>query len=90
LFDDGAKDSITNRRVRSRIIRALELHGHYLAPAPGAVMSTIPQKPIFFFPTPNCGFCQSRPEAYGVADHRYAQCAYNRSGLYAVANGAAK
>jgi hypothetical protein len=43
LFDDGAKDSITDRRVRSRIIRAWELHGHYLAPAPGAVMSTAPQ-----------------------------------------------
>jgi hypothetical protein len=43
LFDDGAKDSITDRRVRSRIIRAWELHGHYLAPAPGAVISTAPQ-----------------------------------------------
>jgi hypothetical protein len=90
LFDDGAKDSIANRRVRSRIIRALELHGHYLAPAPGAVMSTAPHNADILFATRNHGLCQSRSEAYCVADHRYAQCAYNRSGSYAVANGAAK
>jgi hypothetical protein len=50
LLDYAAKDSITDRRVRSHIIRALELHGHYLAPAPGAVMSTIPQNADILFP----------------------------------------
>jgi hypothetical protein len=60
LFDDGAKDSITNRRVRSRIIRALELHGHHLAPAPGAVMSTIPQNADIPFPASGSSFCAMR------------------------------
>lgn len=42
LFDDAAKDSITNRRVDTRVVRALEFHGQQLAPPPGAVMSITP------------------------------------------------
>jgi hypothetical protein len=60
LFDDGVKDSITDRRVRSRIIWALELHGHHLAPAPGAVMSTIPQNANIPFLALGSSFCAMR------------------------------
>src|ERR1700674_5687539 len=60
LFDDGVKDSITDRRVRSRIIWALELHGHHLAPAPGAVMSTMPQNANIPFPALGSSFCAMR------------------------------
>src|ERR1700731_2788202 len=60
LFDDGAKDSITDRRVRSRMTRALEFHGHYLAPAPGAMMSTIPQNADIPFPALGSSFCAMR------------------------------
>jgi len=61
LFDDGAKDSITDRRVRSRIIWALEFHGHHLAPAPGAGMPTIPQNANIPFPALGSSFCAMRP-----------------------------
>jgi hypothetical protein len=60
LFDDGAKDSITDRRVGTRIIWALEFHGHYLAPAPGAVMSTIPQNANIPFRAPGSSLCAMR------------------------------
>ena len=60
LFDDGAKDSITDRRVGTRIIWALELHGHYLAPAPGAVMSTIPQNANIPFRASGSSLCAMR------------------------------
>src|ERR1700722_151891 len=50
LIDDGAKDSITNRRVRSRIIRALELHGHHLAPGTRRGDADYPPECRYSFP----------------------------------------